>query len=107
MVASLADQQQDSQTPFRLLLQQIYRVVHRVEDYGPAISRLEIGEIGGDQTRVPREISDAIHLTVEFDHGDSRSSPAEQRVAHRLQSLDARTLALSAAAALEAACQAV
>ena len=101
VVAGFADQQQDSQAAIRFLFQQIYLVVHCVEDHGPAVPRLEICEVGGDHTCIPREISGEIHSTVELDHSDSRGSQAKEWVQHRLQPLDTGELIIRAASALD------
>ncbi len=82
------------------VLEQLHRVVDRIQNCRSAIARLQISQVVADEGLVLREIPCEIHLAVELHDGNPGGPQREQRVKHRHQSLYARKLGVSAASLL-------
>src|SRR5580692_9258958 len=100
MVPRFTDEQQNSLPIIGLLLEQIDRVVDRVEDGGSGISRLQIGRFGVDPVLVGGEVSRQSHLAVELYDRNPRCSSGKQGIEHRVESLHAGKFVRGATPAL-------
>ena len=77
VVAGFADQEQDAQSVLWFVLEQLYRVVDRVQNFRSAVAGLQISQVVSDQCLVLREISGEIHLAIELHDRDAGGPECE------------------------------
>jgi len=101
MVASLADEKQDALAVLRLISQQLNGIGDRVEDRRAIVARLQVAQVGVDESFAIGKIPSQLCLTVEFHQSDSCSAEFEKRAEHRPESLQSRKFVRGTAPALD------
>ena len=77
VIARFADQQEHAQAILRFVLEQLDRVVDRIQNFRSIIARLQVSQIVFDQARVLREIPGEINLAVELHDRDPGGPQSE------------------------------
>ncbi len=99
--AAIADQKQDALAVLRFVSQQLDGIGDRVEDRGAIVARLQVAQIGVDESFAVGKVPSQLSLTVEFHQRDSCSAQFEKRAQHCAESLQSRKFVRGTAPALD------